>query len=142
MNLPCLSYCSVALLASVALFFAGCDRSTPIAERTEPGDDVTITQADFDATISQSDRAVLVKFGAPWCGPCRMIDDELPAVVSELGDEIEILRINVDNNPELAQAYGARAIPKMVLFRNGEIVSDRVGYMDAENLSQWILNSK
>ncbi len=126
---------SSLIIAPVAMM-AGCNSETAVVEMD---DETTITPDAFEATVNQ-DQLVLVKFGAPWCGPCRMIDEELPKLAGGMGSDLEILRINVDNNPDLASEYGATSIPKMVLFRNGSVVSDRVGYMSAGELESWISN--
>lgn len=134
-------------LTLVALLVTGCGQSDLTANVDSSAaanldDNVTITQAAFDEAVAQTDRAVLVKFGAPWCPPCRRLDAELPQVAAELGDEVEILKINVDNNPELAQQFQVNAIPRMFLFRDGRLISDRMEYMNASAITDWIARTE
>ncbi len=78
---------------------------------------------------------VLVKFGAPWCGPCRMVDAELDKLDAR---GVRVVRINVDQHPELARHYGVSSIPRIFLCSHGVTVADRVGYADQRQLKSWI----
>ena len=96
-----------------------------------------VSPARFEEIVSQ-DKLVLVKFGANWCGPCRQVDEELQTLSTELPLDVEVLKIDVDKNPKLAQAFQISSIPRMFLVRDGDIVSDRVGYMSKSELQSWI----
>ncbi|AHF93406.1 thioredoxin [Opitutaceae bacterium TAV1] len=101
----------------------------------------TITQLNndsFQSTISSSS-LVLVDFWAPWCGPCKAIAPILDQLSTELGDKVTIGKVNVDDNGELAAKYGVRAIPTLLLFKNGEIAETIVGLQSKETLKQKIL---
>lgn len=85
-----------------------------------------LTQNNFDTEISNSDKPVLVDFWAPWCGPCRM----LSPVVDEIAEEestIKVCKVNIDEQPELAEKYGVMTIPTLLIIKDGEIVNRSVG---------------
>ncbi len=83
---------------------------------------------------------VLMKFGAPWCPPCRMLDKELRLLkLSKLA--VEVKKINVDKDPDLAQKYNVRSIPRLILLEDGEVVGDKVGFQTVEQLTSWIKRS-
>ena len=96
---------------------------------TEP-----VTQSTFDDEVVASERPVLVDFYADWCGPCQMIAPIVDALASELGDAIDVRKVDVDQNQELAGAYGIRGIPTLMLFKDGEPVETVVGMTTKENL--------
>ena len=86
---------------------------------------------DFDNEIK--DKRILIDFYADWCGPCRMMGTVLENV-----DSIDILKVNIDKFPEIAQKYGVMSIPTLSIFENGNPVKTRVGFMNAEELSDFI----
>ncbi len=88
---------------------------------------VTVTGADFDAVVLKNDVPVLVDFWAPWCGPCRRVAPELDAVAEELGAQVVIAKVNVDDESDLAVTYGIQSIPAMVIFKGGKEVDRLVG---------------
>lgn len=92
----------------------------------------------FRSTVTSRPEPVLVKFGAEWCGPCRMLDPELDQLASNLRGRVEVVRVNVDQRPDLAQHYGVSSIPRLFLFRHGKVVADRVGYADNQQLREWV----
>lgn len=87
----------------------------------------TVTDASFDDDVLKSDKPVLVDFWAAWCGPCRQIAPSLEAIASEYGDEIEIVKLNIDENPETAAKYGVMSIPTLNVYKGGEVVKTIVG---------------
>lgn len=88
---------------------------------------INATDASFDADVLQSDKPVLVDFWATWCGPCRAIAPVLEELDAEYGDKFQIVKIDVDANPEISARFGIRSIPTLFVFKNGEKVDAVVG---------------
>jgi len=86
-----------------------------------------VTTATFQADVLSSAKPVLVDFWAEWCGPCRMVSPILDEIASEHGDKITIVKVNVDEEPALAQQYGITSIPAMQVFQGGEVVKSIIG---------------
>ena len=86
-----------------------------------------VTTASFQADVLQNAKPVLVDFWAEWCGPCRQVSPILDEISAEYGDKIEIVKVNVDNEPQLAQQYGIVSIPALQVFQGGQLVKQMVG---------------
>lgn len=86
-----------------------------------------VTTASFQADVLSSAKPVLVDFWAEWCGPCRMVSPILDEIAAEYGDKIDIVKVNVDDEPGLAQQYGITGIPALQVFQNGAVVKSMVG---------------
>ena len=84
-----------------------------------------ITDADFSETVN--DGVVMVDFWAPWCAPCRMVAPVLDELQGEMQDQVSIVKLNVDENPETAGKYGITSIPTLLVFKDGEMVDRTVG---------------
>ncbi|OLC57929.1 MAG: thioredoxin [Chloroflexi bacterium 13_1_40CM_4_68_4] len=97
---------------------------------------VPISDQNFEQEVLRSDRPVLVDFWAAWCGPCRMVAPVLEQIADERGEQLKIAKLDVDANPISAGRYGVRAIPTMILFKNGQEAERLVGYMPKDRLIQ------
>ena len=99
---------------------------------------IDITDATFDEKVLKSTLPVLVKFWAPWCGPCRAIAPAIDELSEELKDVAVIANINVDENPAIPTKFGIRAIPSFILFKDGNLVETVVGVANKSALKELI----
>ena len=86
-----------------------------------------VTDNTFQAEVIESDTPVLVDFWAPWCGPCRIVHPVLEQIAQERGDDLKIVKLNVDENQETAARYQVRSIPTLLLFRGGQVIDQMIG---------------
>ena len=86
-----------------------------------------VTEANFDQEVLGSDKPVLVDFWAEWCGPCHAVSPILERIVEERGDELKLVKVNIDEEQELAERYGIMSIPTIVLFKEGEPSAAAIG---------------
>ena len=86
-----------------------------------------VTDETFDTEVLQNSKPVIVDYWAEWCGPCRMVAPVLEEIASEHADKIDVVKLNIDDNPKVAQRYQIMAIPTMSVFHNGEVVKQIVG---------------
>ena len=92
------------------------------------------TDATFEEIVLHSDRPVVVDFWAAWCGPCRMVAPELEKLVAKYGDQISVVKVDVDANPALAQPFNVMSIPTIALFQPGEQPKGVTGYRSLDQL--------
>jgi len=86
-----------------------------------------VTDATFETEVLKNDKPVIVDYWAEWCGPCRMVAPVLEEIATEYADKIAVVKLNIDDNPQVSQRYGIMAIPTMNVFFNGEVVKQIVG---------------
>src|SRR5205807_526998 len=99
---------------------------------------IKATDVSFEQEVLKSDTPVLVDFWAEWCGPCKMIGPSLEELSDELGDRVDIVKLNIDENPEAPGRYGVRGIPTMILFKNGAPAATKVGAEPKSRLQAWL----
>jgi thioredoxin 1 len=97
-----------------------------------------VSDATFDAEVLKAQGPVVVDFWAEWCGPCRMIAPALDEIASAMGDKVKIVKLNVDENPQIASKYSVMSIPTLMIFKGGELASRQVGAAPKQKLQQWI----
>ncbi|MEE2694827.1 MAG: thioredoxin [Pseudomonadota bacterium] len=97
-----------------------------------------LNEENFENEVLKSQLPVIVDFWAEWCGPCKMLTPILEEVSDELKDKILIVKINLDENQELAMKYSIRSIPTLLLFNKGNLVDTKVGLLPKDQLVPWI----
>ena len=94
------------------------------------------TDATFDSDVLKSDLPVLVDFWAPWCGPCRMVAPVVEELSQEYDGKVKFVKLNTDDNPAIAGKFGIRSIPTLLIFKNGEIAGQVVGFRPKSELAK------
>ncbi|AGA65357.1 thioredoxin C-1 [Liberibacter crescens BT-1] len=101
---------------------------------------LSVDSQDFNSHVLESKKPVVVDFWADWCGPCKAIAPILQEIAKDLADKVTVIKINIDNNNNLATQYGIRSIPTLAFFKEGNIVDVKVGNDTKDNISNWILS--
>lgn len=96
--------------------------------------EIMITSENFDRTVMQSEKTVLIDFWAGWCGPCRMLAPIIDEIAEEYADTVTVGKINVDEQPQLAAAFGVESIPTLIAFKNGVPLGALVGLQTKESV--------
>jgi len=94
----------------------------------------TVTDNNFQAEVLEADVPVLVDFWAPWCGPCRRVAPVVEEIAKERGEELKVVKLNVDDNQGTAVAYDVLSIPTLILFRHGEVATKVIGAYPKKSL--------
>jgi thioredoxin 1 len=89
----------------------------------------------FSTIVSQNSGLVLVDFWAPWCGPCRMVAPVVDEIATQYGDQLKVVKVNTDENPNVASQYGIRSIPTLMIFKDGQKVDMVVGAVPKTTLA-------
>lgn len=98
----------------------------------------TITDADFESEVLNSDEPVLVDYWAEWCGPCKALTPVLEDVAPEYAGKVKIVKMNIDENPDTPVKYGIRSIPTLMMFKNGSVEGMKLGSMNKADLTKFI----
>ncbi len=99
---------------------------------------VKISDDSFEADVLKSDRPVLVDFWAEWCGPCKQIGPTLEELATDKGEQLTVAKLNIDDNPMTPTKYGVKGIPTLMLFRDGQVASMKVGSLPRSQLYEWV----
>ncbi len=102
---------------------------------------VAVTDDTFDAEVRGSDIPVVVDFWAEWCGPCKQIGPALEEISAEMNGRIKVVKVNVDENPNSPALMGVRGIPALFMFKDGEVISNKIGAAPKAALQSWIEES-
>lgn len=97
-----------------------------------------VTDASFETDVLNSDSPVVVDFWAEWCGPCKAIAPALEEISEEMDGEVKIVKLNIDENQDVAMKYGIRSIPTLMLFKGGEPMATQPGAKLKGQISDWI----
>ena len=92
----------------------------------------------FKIDVLDSKQPVLVDFWAEWCGPCKAIAPSLEELSDEMANKLKIVKINVDENPSISQTYSIRSIPALMIFKDGEKISEKMGALPKSALESWV----
>ncbi|MBR4282851.1 MAG: thioredoxin [Clostridia bacterium] len=99
---------------------------------------VTVTVENFKQLILENEKPALVDFWAPWCGPCRMVGPIIDELAEELEGDVIVGKVNVDEQPDLAAAYGVMSIPTIILFKDGDEADRVIGAKSKEALLEFL----
>lgn len=102
---------------------------------------VATSKESWENDVMKSNTPVLVDFWAEWCGPCRMVSPIIEKLVESMSDKIKIVKLNVDENQELALNYGIRSIPSLLIFRDGKEIARTVGVATEQSYEKFVQSS-
>lgn len=100
--------------------------------------EVQLTVNNFESEVINSNIPVLVDFGAPWCGPCKMIEPYIEEIAKEFNGKIKVCKLNIEDASQIATQYTVMSIPTLMIFKDGKIMEKRVGLMSKDDLTKLI----
>lgn len=99
---------------------------------------IKVNSANFESVVLNSDKPVLVDFWATWCGPCKMIAPVIEQLSEELEAKVTVVKLDVDESPDVAGKYGVMSIPTLLVFENGKETKRAVGFQPKEKIMAWL----
>ena len=99
---------------------------------------VSVTDQNFQTEVLESSEPVVVDFWAEWCGPCKMMSPIVDEASDALKGKVKVVKINIDENPNVPTQYGIRGIPTFIVFKNGQAVETKVGGMSKSQFTDWV----
>jgi thioredoxin 1 len=97
-----------------------------------------VSDTTFENEVKKADLPVLVDFWAEWCGPCRMVAPIIEELSEEFAGQLKVVKLDVESNPAVAQAYNIRGIPALLLFKNGQVAGQQIGALPKHQLKAWL----
>ena len=101
-------------------------------------DTVAVSDEEFEPSVLKAAGPLLLDLWAEWCGPCKMIAPVLEEIAADMGEKVTVAKINIDDNPDTPSKYGVRGIPTLMIFKDGEVASTKVGALPKSQIMQWV----